>query len=279
VQAVEVAYDGDGFPEHLFCCVGGVEIGCFGFRFLLRLSHSSRFINHYLAGRFAMMPPLPGIFLALAAVLPALACAAPLPAMTAQELDAWFNGKSTAEVNEGELRFLTAPPLKPVHHHQNRIRITADSLASGWTELEQCHDNLDAVPRAQITFREGYIRNLRVLESRAIDEAWVEGPTVQLREVHPGARLCLAAQTRALKDSGGGYYTLHSGPYMRKFLDGYYPMQVSLELEYPAQLLQIIDISPGEQAGFHVSEKAGQLNIDTLFEGELRTQVQFERLH
>jgi hypothetical protein len=56
-------------------------------------------------------------------------------------------------------------------------------------------------------------------------------------------------------------------------------MQVSLKLEYPARLLQIIDISPSEQAGFHISQKAGMVNIDTLFEGELRTQVQFERLH
>lgn len=198
--------------------------------------------------------------------------------MTAQELDAWFNGKSISEVNEGELIFLTEPPRKPVHHHQNRIRITEDSLTSGWTELEQCHDNLDAVPRAQITFREGFIRNLRVVASHAIEEAWVEGPSVQLREVHPGARLCLAAQTRALNNSGNGYYTLNNGPYMRKFLDGYYPMQVSLELKYPARLLQIIDISPMAQEGFNIIEKAGIINIDTLFEGELRTQVQFERL-
>lgn len=210
--------------------------------------------------------------------LTVLAGAAPVPPMSAEELDAWFNAKSTEEVNEGELTFLTAQPGKPVHHHQNRIRITEDSLANGWTDLEQCHDNLDAVPRAQITFREGFIRNLRVLESRAIGEAWVEGPSVQLRDVHPGARLCLAAQTRALNNSGSGYFTLNNGPYMRKFLDGYYPMQVSLKLEYPARLLQIIDISPAEQAGFHISQKAGMVNIDTLFEGELRTQVQFERL-
>lgn len=198
--------------------------------------------------------------------------------MTAQELDAWFSGKSASEVNEGELTFLSMPPGKPVHHHRNRIRITEESLASGWTELEQCHDNLDAVPRAQITFREGYIRNLRVLETHAIEEAWVEGPSVQLRGVQPGAHLCLAAQTRALNDSGNGYFTLNNGPYMRKFLDGYYPMQVSLRLEYPAKLLQIIDISPMAQEGFDITEKAGIVDIDTLFEGELRTQVQFERL-
>lgn len=228
-----------------------------------------------------MMPllrALPFVLAALVSGTAAPAWAAPAPPMNAEDLDAWFNAKSTAEVNEGQLTFLGTAPDKPVHHHQNRIRITEDSLASGWTELEQCHDNLDAVPRAQITFRAGYIRNLRLLESRAIGKAWVEGASVQLREVGTGARLCLAAQTRALNDSGSGYFTLNNGPYMRKFLDGYYPMQVSLKLEYPAGLLQIIDISPPEQTGFRVRQKAGMVNIDTLFEGELRTQVQFERL-
>ncbi len=233
--------------------------------------------------RSMLKTPLPGRLAALTAMLVGLGLAAtgstaPVPPMSQQELDAWFYGKTTAEVNEGELTFLTAPPGKPVHRQQNRIRITEDSLVSGWADLEQCHDNLDTVPRAQITFREGCIRNLRVLEARAIEEAWVEGATVQLREVRRGARLCLAAQTRALNNSGSGYFTLNNDPYMRKFLDGYYPMQVSLRLEYPARLLQIIDISPAEQAGFHVSKKSGFVNIDTLFEGELRTQVQFERL-
>jgi hypothetical protein len=198
--------------------------------------------------------------------------------MSPQELDSWFNGNGASEVNEGVLTFLTSPPAKPVHHHQNSIRITQESLASGWTELEQCHDNLDAVPEAQITFREGYVRNLKVLESRSIGNAWVEGSTIQLQDVAPGARLCLSAQTRALNDSGSGYFTLNNGPYMRKFLDGYYPMHVSLKLEYPVKLLRVLDVSPSEQPGFRVSQNAGSIKIETFFEGELRTLVQFERL-
>jgi hypothetical protein len=229
------------------------------------------------------MPVLPRKILALIAhltgVIAAASVVAASPDMSAQELDAWFNGNGVAEVNEGALTFLPAPPAKSVHHHQNRIRITPDSLISGWTELEQCHDHLDAVPEAQITFREGYIRDLRVLESRAIDKAWVEGHTVQLLGVSPGARLCIKAQTRALNNSGGGYFTLNNGPYMRKFLDGYYPMQVSIRVSYPPQLLQVVDVSPAEQEGFRISQQPGLVNIETTFEGELRTQVQFERLY
>ncbi len=208
-------------------------------------------------------------------LIPAVAAAD--PGMNPRELDAWFNSKSTAEVNEGNLSFLIELPAKPIHHHQNQIRITPDSLATGWTDLMQCHDNLDSVPRAQITFREGYVRELRVVESRSIAEAWVQGPTIQLRNVSPNARLCLEAQTRALKNTGEGYFSLFNGPYMRKFLDGYYPMRVSLRLEYPASLLQLIDISPAEQPGFTIQQEAGQVMIDTVFEGELRTTIQFER--
>lgn len=192
------------------------------------------------------------------------------------DAEIWFNSKSAAEVNEGSLTFLSDQPAKPIHHHQNKIRITPDSLASGWTDLIQCHDNLDAVPRAQITFREGYIRELRVTEARSIGQAWIQGPTVQLRDVTPGARLCLAAQTRALKNMGNGFFNLFNGPYMRKFLDGYYPMQVSLSIEYPEKQLNIVDVSPPDQKGFAVIQKPGLLSINTIFEGELRTLIQFE---
>lgn len=185
--------------------------------------------------------------------------------------------ESADAVNEGALRFLETPPAKPLHHHQNRIRIDADSLASGWVGLYQCHDRLDAVPLLQITFREGYVRDLKVDLARGIGHAWVEGASVQLRNVEPGARLCLSAQTRALRNTGNGYFSLFSGPYMRKFLDGYYPMRVTLEVDYPAESLQLIDVSPAPQAGLSLDERPGNIRLEALFEGELRFLLQFER--
>lgn len=198
--------------------------------------------------------------------------------MSPQEQQDWFHSKGTHEVNEGILTFLSTPSAKPVHHHQNRIRVTPPSLTSGWVSLEQCHENLDAVPAAQIAFRKGTVRKLRIVEARAITRAWVAGSSVQLTGISPGARLCLTAQTLALKNTGGGDYTLNNGPYLRKFLDGYYPMQVSLQLEYPPHLLQVIDVSPTRQPGFEISQKKGFINIETLFEGELRMQVQFKKM-
>ena len=185
--------------------------------------------------------------------------------------------ESAGDVNEGPLHFLLSLPAKPVHHHQNYIRIEPDSLASGWVSLSQCHDHLDAVPSAQITFREGFVRDLKVDTFTHIKDAWIEGSSVQLRHVEPGARLCLSAQIRALRNTGNGYFNLINGPYMRKFLDGYYPMRVTLAVEYPAQILTLLDISPSAQPGLGIVEQPGAIRMEAVFEGELQTMIQFER--
>ena len=185
--------------------------------------------------------------------------------------------ESADGVNEGKLQFLAEPPAKPVHHHQNHIRIDTDSLVSGWVHLSQCHDHLDAVSRAQITFREGFVQDLKVETFTHIENAWIENASVQLRNVSPGARLCLSAQTRALRNTGNGYFNLTNGPYMRKFLDGYYPMRVTLDIEYPANRLRLIDITPATQPGLEIVEQPGEIRIEALFEGELQTLIQFEQ--
>ena len=186
--------------------------------------------------------------------------------------------ESAHNVNEGVLNFIATPPTKPIHHHHNRIRIDDSSLLSGWVSLKQCHTNLDPVPRAQITFREGFVRDLKVDSSTHIKQAWIEGASVQLVNVEPGARLCLSAQTRALRNTGNGYFNLSNGPYMRKFLDGYYPMQVTLEIDYPDQTLQLIDVAPQAQSGLTLDTHNGVIRMDAVFEGELQILIQFEKL-
>jgi len=186
--------------------------------------------------------------------------------------------ESAHNVNEGKLHFLEQPPAKAVHHHQNWFHIDEESLATGWVRLVQCHDNLDAVPRAQITFREGFVRDLKLLSFSEIESAWIEGASVQLVNVRRGARLCLAADTSALRNTGNGYYSLYSGPYMRKFLDGYYPMRLTLEIEYPATLLKLLDVSPAPQPGLRLEDTLGHIRLDAVFEGVLQTLTQFEKL-
>jgi len=177
--------------------------------------------------------------------------------------------EQVAAVNDGELEFIPAADANGAHAHLNRIRITPESLDQGWVSLVQCHENLDAVPAAQILFRAGGIRNLGIDEARNIGRAWVEGHTVQLTDVGADARLCLRAESRALHALGDGLYRLRNGPYMRRFLDGYYPMRVALNIHYPADLLQLVGQSPASQPGFDVDRSEHGLDVDATFEGRL----------
>lgn len=205
-----------------------------------------------------------------------LAC---LPGWAAAENEEWWQQKSDTEraleLNSGDLEFLPEPPEAPVHHHDNRITITEVSLDSGWIGLRQCHEHLDPVRRAQIVFGEGRIRGLRVTASRNIERAWVEGASVQLEGVRRDARLCIEAESRALHREGEAYL-LQNGPYMRRYLDGYFPMHVTMTVETPAGL-RVASVEPERQPGFRVWREEGRYHLDAWFEGRLVTRLRLVR--
>jgi len=178
------------------------------------------------------------------------------------------------DVNSGELEFLAPPPADPVHHHQNRITIGRLSLSDGWIGLKQCHKNLDPVPRTEIVFRKGGIRNLRITAAENISRAEVQGPTVQLWDVEKGARLCLEAESRALFRRDGAYI-LRNGPYMRRFFDGYYPMHVTLSVRWPEKLVGLQSVSPAPRPGLEVDTGKGRAKLEVWFRGRLITELGF----
>ena len=201
-----------------------------------------------------------------------------------EELERWLESDdmqppsvSTAHVNEGELVFLTRLPGKQVHHHQNHLVINADSLRNGWVRLNQCHEHLDRVPRAQIMYNKDRIRDLQIVTSGNIEQSWVEGNSVQLRNIHDNARLCVQAWTRALKANADGSYSLRNGPFMRRFLDGYYPMRVSMQIDYAGSGLHLVSMTPPRQQGFEVTEQPDSLAFDAWFEGRLQTEFLFRQ--
>ena len=218
-----------------------------------------------------------------AAALLSVLCAVPWLARgdTDDDWPAWAEEpdlmEQVAAVSDGELRFLPATAADGKHAHLNRIRITEASLDGGWVALQQCHEHIDAVPAAQILFRAGGIRNLTIESSRNIGRAWVEGHSVQLEDIGHDAVLCLHGESRALRDLGNGYYRLRNGPYMRQFLDGYYPMRVTLDIEYPADVIEVVGQSPVTQPGFSVHNGGSELLVDTTFEGRLITCFDFCR--
>lgn len=180
----------------------------------------------------------------------------------------------TFAINEGELHFLTEPPAEPPHRHTKRLRVTPDSLQSGWVVAEQCHYQLDQVSAMEIVFGKDKVRKLKVVNAQNIGELWIEGPTVQMKNVGADAFVCIASENRILARNIAGDYVLTTGPFMRRFLDGYFPMQVSLEVDYPEKLLQFDNVTPAELK-LHTVGGAGHLKVDTLFEGRLTIALRF----
>lgn len=183
--------------------------------------------------------------------------------------------KGTSDVNEGQLRFLDKHPDTPVHHHQNRITLSQQSLDTGWARLEQCHSHIDAVPTSQVVYSRDRIRALEVKRADNIGRAWVQENTVQMENVGRDAVLCIEAETRALAPEGAGGYVLRNGPYMRRFLDGYYPMRVTLTVRLATPALRFAHIEPAPQTGFDVTVGADEIRYETMFEGRLRTAIHF----
>ena len=224
---------------------------------------------------FPLMKKPGQVITVLCAVLVALCTSANARAEPADE---WFDDdleERIARVNDGELQFMTLPPAEPVHHHRNVLILDETSLNDGWVRLQQCHEHLDAVPRAQIVFREDRLRHLSITHRRNISRAWVSGASVQLEGVQQRAKLCLEAQSRVLRRNEDGSYGVRNGPYMRRFLDGYYPMRVSVELRYPCGRLQLTGSSPRRQQGFTVTETACGVSVDAWFQGRLVTDLRF----
>ena len=205
----------------------------------------------------------------LAACLPALAWAA------SSEEELFF--KSVSDVNEGKLTFLAKAPDKPIHHHHNHIFISDDSLKTGWIRLEQCHRHLDPVPSLQVVYSRDRSRHIRILRSENIGKAWVHENTVQMEQVELNALLCVQLESQALRADDEGNFQLANGPYMRRFLDGYYPMRVTMDVTLETTKLRFTDVTPPPQTGFSFRESGRELAYEALFEGRLKTVIRFSQ--
>jgi hypothetical protein len=194
----------------------------------------------------------------------------------ATEEDLFFKG--TASVNEGQLRFLEGLPDKPLYHFRNHVLITDSSLDDGWVRITQCHENLDAVPNLQIVYGAGKIRNLVIRSSQHVGRSWVEANSVQMQDLRPGASVCISAESRTLEPDQLGGHILKSGPYMRRFLDGFYPMRVSLTVELASDRLRYENAQPSPQPGFSLRQLGREIRYEAYFEGMLRTELRFSHI-
>ena len=219
----------------------------------------------------AWLPALTGLGCIL------LSLATPAAELTPEQRQ-WLESDSLEppqfQVNLGELEFLAEPPDRTPPHSDNSFLIDRQSLETGWLTLRQCHSNLDPVPALEVVYEYKQLRHLQIIEQRNIDQARVEGKSVQMAGVNRNNRLCVEAAIRVLYPDGNRF-RLINGPYHRQFLDGYYPYHVSLHILYPARWLQPVSIRPEAQPGFEVQQREGRIDIEAWFEGKLMTEIVF----
>lgn len=185
---------------------------------------------------------------------------------------------STDDVNEGELVFLTTAPDKIPHQVNNTIQINSQSLKDGWARSQQCHTNIDALDNVEITYNSTMTRDLTITSSTHIGKSWVEDGNVELRNIKPHASVCVAYESKTLHFNDDGVI-LRTGPYMRRFLDGYYPVHVNLKVSYPCKDLHFLHGNFSPQAGYHLTASDCNISLDTLFEGKLVSELSFIRVN
>lgn len=194
------------------------------------------------------------------------------------ELEDWLDADpepAVPQTGKGELVFLPPPPETRTLHSINAIVITRSSLDGGWVKIGQCYKRLDAVPVAEVVYQYRNLRHLRIQSKTNIGQAVTRGQTVQLTDVQRDATLCIQAEAQILYPQADGSFLLRNGPFHRRFLDGYFPLHVSVDVQFPSQLLHYLGTSPESQPGFKVEVRDEHVYIDTWFAGTLHVEVHF----
>ena len=197
------------------------------------------------------------------------------------EIEKWFNSDDelpTNKVNEGQLNFLNINSKKNIFGSVINIMVDQNSIDEGWTKLTQCYSNLDPIPRTAVVYRKNLIKNLKVLSSKNIKSTKVAGNKVLLNHVSKKASLCIGATARNFYQNEDKSFSLVNGPYHRKFLDGYYPYHLKLNIHYSPKLKFSFNI-PKQQTGFQVKQNSNSLSIETVFEGRLKTEFRFSLIN
>lgn len=180
------------------------------------------------------------------------------------------------EVNDGQLVFLGEVPDPRPHYHNDIVTVTASSLDDGWVGLSQCHYQMDEISRVEVVFRGDSVRSLSVESSQGIGRSWVEDGTLQLEDVEKGATLCIRGELQALHKIDTGGVQVRMGPFMRRFLDGFYPIGVTLRVDYPCERLRLREVWPPAQPGLRVRRQACSVELEAWFEGALITLFNFD---
>lgn len=200
-------------------------------------------------------------------ILAGIALAATCLARPAAALD--FNDIA----QEGQLRFLAVHPSPGSYHYESQVRITDESLISGVVQLATCHRQLDPIRKIVIMFNPRRLQRLEITSMEGIGNVDIQGHRVEMTDVRKGAAICIQLQSRALDRLEDGTLRLQAGPLMRRYLDGYLPMQASLAFEWPADKLRLAQVEPAPQPGVILTETLSGARLDMIFAGRLSARV------
>jgi hypothetical protein len=170
---------------------------------------------------------------------------------------------------EGQLRFLAQRPDPQAYRYEASAVIDTESLQTGVITLKTCHLQLDPNRRVVVAFNRQRVQSIEILNSTGVGRAWVEGHRVELADVQRGGHVCIGLKSRALESQGPGLWRLHAGPLMRRYLDGYLPMDAKLSLTWPSGLLAVTSTQPAPQPGVHLSEGSDGATLNITFAGRM----------
>lgn len=201
------------------------------------------------------------------------------PAFTDEE-ERWLNSIDDTEAterHEAKLRFIKPPTNTQTFHSINTLTISQKSIDNGWVDLHQCYRHLDKLPEVDITYYYRFIKNLKLISKKNIDSATLKNQVIELKNIRNNAELCVSAEVRILTQNPDQSFSLISGPYHRRFLDGFYPFHLSLHITYPEKLLSFRESIPKQTNKFSVTNLNNELFIEAYFEGILNIEIRFNK--
>lgn len=196
------------------------------------------------------------------------------------EEERWLNSIDDADItekNEAKLKFIKPPSNSQPLHSINKLIISQESIDDGWVDLHQCYRHLDKLPEVDITYYYRSIKNLTLISKKNIDSAILKDQSITLKNIKDNAEICISAEVRVFYQNPDQSFSLVNGPYHRRFLDGFYPFHVSLNIQYPDQLLSLQETFPKPTQNFSVTNINNKLLIETYFEGILNIEVRFNK--
>jgi hypothetical protein len=178
---------------------------------------------------------------------------------------------------EGELRFLAVHPEPQSYRYESRVKISQESLTSGIVHLTTCHYDLDPIRKVVILFNPNRLQSIAVQSATRMGTVDVTGHRVTLSEVERGASICIDLESKALDTLEDGSFRLQAGPLMRRYFDGYLPMQARLHFSWPEDLLKLKATNPKPQPGVKLIEDSHEAAMELIFAGRLTANIDLQR--